>query len=61
MTATFHLGGSSLTPPIVIEVQLPLQESELSCICHCLCVRSVNVASFYDFSIVFWNCSDNVV
>jgi hypothetical protein len=43
MTATFHLGGSSLTPPIVIEVQLPLQESKLSCICHCLCVRSVNV------------------
>jgi hypothetical protein len=26
-----------------------------------LCVRGINVASFYDFSIGFWKCSDSVV
>jgi len=25
------------------------------------CVRRINFASFYDFSIGFWNCSDFVV
>jgi hypothetical protein len=26
-----------------------------------LCVKGMNFTSFYDFSIVFWNCSDSVV
>jgi len=26
-----------------------------------LCVRGIDFASFYDFSIGFWNCSDSVV
>ena len=26
-----------------------------------LCVRGVDVGSFYDFSVGFYNCSDNVV
>ena len=26
-----------------------------------LCVRDINFAFFYDFSIGFWNCSDRMV
>ena len=26
-----------------------------------LCVRDIEFASFYDFSIGFWNCSDSVI
>jgi len=26
-----------------------------------MCVRCINFASFYDFSVEFWNCSDSVV
>jgi len=26
-----------------------------------MCVRVIDFASFYDFSITFWNCSDSVV
>ena len=25
-----------------------------------LCVRGIDSASFYDFDILFWNCSDSV-
>ena len=25
-----------------------------------MCVRGLNLASFYDFSVGFWNCSNNV-
>ena len=49
---------------------LGIQDSERSCICVLdvmyLCVRDIDFASFYDFSIgsdsvVLWNCSDSVV
>ena len=36
----------SLTPPCLIEMPVPG-----------LCVRSIEVASFYYFSVGFWNCS----
>ena len=42
-----------LTLPFVIEVPVPSQNNERSCIC-------IDVASFYDVSIVAWNCSDSV-
>jgi hypothetical protein len=29
--------------------------------CLFMCVKSIDFAPFYDFSIVFWNCSDSVV
>ena len=53
------------TPTFFIKVPVPSQESERSCICvlevmH-LCVRDIDVASFYDFDISFWNCYDSVV
>ena len=40
-----------------IEVPVPSQESKPLCIC----VKGINFDSFYDFSIGFWNCFDNVV
>ena len=47
---------TSLTPPLFIEVPVPCQERERSCIC----VSGIDFASFNDFSIRFWNCSDSV-
>ena len=48
----------SLTPPLLIEVPVKSQEIEQLFIC----VLGVLIfASFYDFSIRFWNCSDSVV
>ena len=38
-------------------VPVPSQENETSCIC----VSRIIFASFYDFDIWFWNCSDSVV
>ena len=30
--------------------------------CHvCVCARNIDFASFYDFYIEFWNCSNSVV
>ena len=49
----------SLTPPLFNRVPVPSQESERPCII--ICVRIIDFASFFDFSIVFWNCSDTVV
>ena len=49
---------TSLTLPLVMEVTVPSQDSERSCI---LCVRSIDLASFSDFYIWFWNCADSVV
>ena len=49
----------SLTPPLFNRVPVPCQESERRCII--ICVRILDFASFFDFSIVFWNCSDSVV
>ena len=43
------------TLPILIEMPVLNQESELSCICV------LGVSILYDFSIGFWNCSDSVV
>jgi hypothetical protein len=40
---------SSLAPHIFIEVPVPSQESEWSCIC----VSGIELASFYDVSIGF--------
>ena len=48
---------TSLTPQLVIEVTVPSQEGERSCIC----IRGIHFVSFYDLSIEFWNCSDSVV
>ena len=49
----------SLTPPLFNRVPVPSQESERPCII--ICVRILDFASFFDFSIVFWNCSNTVV
>ena len=49
----------SLTPPLFNRVPVPCQESERPCII--ICVRILDFASFFDFSIVFWNCSNTVV
>jgi hypothetical protein len=40
-------------------VPVPTQESEP--VMYCLFVNGIDFASFYDFSIRFWNCSDSVV
>ena len=57
--------GTSLSSPLFIEVSLTGQKNVQSCICVSdvmyLCVRGINFASFYDFDILFWNCSDSVV
>ena len=47
----------SLIPPLYIEVSVPSQDSDRSCIC----VRVLIFASFNGFSIRFRNCSDSVV
>ena len=26
-----------------------------------LCIKGINFVSFYDFDILFWNCSDSVI
>jgi hypothetical protein len=49
---------ASLTLPLFTEVPVPSQESEHSCVCVLV---GIDFASFYDFSIGFWNCSDSVV
>jgi hypothetical protein len=41
---------TSLMPPFVIEVAVPSQESEQSCIC----VRGIDFSSFFDFAIELW-------
>ena len=40
-----------------IEVSVPSQESE---VVMDLCVKGINISSFYDFDIWFWNLSDSV-
>jgi len=40
---------TNLTPPLAIEVPVPRQGIEWTCICG----RGTNIASFYDFDIVF--------
>ena len=47
---------ASLTLPLFTEVPVPSQESEQSCACVLV---GIDFASFYDFSIGFWNCSDS--
>jgi hypothetical protein len=47
------INKTSLTPPLFIQVPLSSQE--------CLCLRGIDFASFYDFSIGIWKCSDSVV
>ena len=43
---------------IFIEVPIESQESKWSCV---KCVNGIYFASFYDFYIWLWNCSDRVV
>jgi hypothetical protein len=45
-------------PPLFIEVPVPGPLSET--VMH-LCIMGIDVASFLDCSIGFWNCSDSVV
>jgi len=45
---------TNLTPPHFIEASVPKQDRKRSCI-YVLCISIF--ASFYDFSIRFWNCS----
>ena len=61
----------------VFEVLVSKQESERSCVYQdrkvsghvciktgkwaVMCVKGIDVVSFYDFAIEFWNCSDIVV
>ena len=41
-----------------VSMPVPSQESEWPC----LCVRGIDFTSFfYDLSIEFWNCSDDVL
>jgi hypothetical protein len=49
---------TSLMPPLFIEVPVPGHLSET--VMH-LCIMGIDVASFLDCSIGFWNCSDSVV
>ena len=49
---------TSLMPPLFIEVPVPGPLSET--VMH-LCIMGIDVASFLDCSIGFWNCSDSVV
>ena len=46
---------SSLSQQIFIEVPVPSQECERSCI------SVLSISTFYDFSNGFWICSDSVV
>jgi hypothetical protein len=48
---------TSLTPPLFIEVPVPSQEIEWSCIC----MLWLSTISFYDFSVGVWICSDRVI
>ena len=63
---------TSLTPPLFIDVSIPSQESERSCICvlgvssqeserSCICVLGVSNFPLSTISIVFLKCSDDVV
>jgi hypothetical protein len=63
---------TSLTPPLFIDVSIPSQESERSCICvlgvssqeserSCICVLGVLNFPLSTISIVFLKCSDDVV
>ena len=45
---------TNLTPPHFIEVPVPSQESERSCICARV---RVSIMLLYDFAMRFWNCS----
>jgi hypothetical protein len=49
---------SSLRPPLVMELLVP--KTGQWAVMY-LCVRSIDFASFYDFDIWYWNCSDSVV
>ena len=49
-----------LTPICFVEVSVPSQESERSCICQ-LVILLLHPFPFYDFYIRFWNCFDVVV
>ena len=46
------INRTKLTLSLIIEVPVPSREKERSCI---LCLRVIKFASFYDFSVVFWN------
>ena len=48
---------TSFTPPLFIEVRVPNQESEQSC----MCAWGIAFAYWYDFSFGFWNFSDRMV
>jgi len=52
---------NSLTPPLYFEVAVPNCTKSGQWAVTYLCVRGIDFASFCDFSIVFWNCSDSVV
>jgi hypothetical protein len=39
---------TNLTPPLSIEVSVPSQESEMTCI---FCVMGIDFSSFYDFGV----------
>ena len=47
---------TSLTLPLLIEVPVPGKWAVM-----CLCVKSIDFASFYHFAACFWNSSDSVV
>ena len=46
-----------LTPPVFIEMSMPSQEKK---VVMYLCVRGIDITSFCDSGIGFWNCSDSV-
>jgi hypothetical protein len=46
---------TSLTPSLCF-IEVPVSSQIMY-----LCVVGINFASFYNYAIVFWNCSDSVV
>jgi hypothetical protein len=59
---TIKRGGlahkASSTPPLFIEVPIPIHECERSCVLY---ARGINFSFFYYFAIGFWNCSESMV
>jgi hypothetical protein len=56
-TARRDVWVTSLSPPPLIEVPVPSQEGEAI---MSLFTRGIHFASFYNFSVGFWKCSDAV-
>lgn len=52
--------NTCLTLLVFIEILVPSPENEQSCILY-ICIRGIDFACFYDFTIGFWNCFYSMV